>query len=322
MSPASAVLLLLAMLALAACGTPPPAPPLRIGVVEWPGFYPLVAGVTDGAFARAGLSVEVRTYPDNPTLNNALRRQEVDLIAGAAADALLMRAQGVPVRILGALDTSDGADVLLARPGLVGLGVTPDQRIAFEGINSFSHLFVLHALAQAGVPEDRMLAYDLPASSVPAALLAGRLDIGHTWGVLAVAAQSQGCRIIARAGDHPGIITDVLATRQEVIAARPEELHRVVQAIYARQDHYRTRESDLLTAAAQFYGKPPTDLLPVAGQVRLVSREESLRAMVDLEQPSSLRRILQTQAELLRHRGQWPASGRVDDLLASRFLVP
>ena len=281
-----------------------------------------MAGVVDGTFAQQGLAIEVCCFPDNPSLNRALRHHEVDVITGAAADALLMRAQGMSVRIVGALDASDGADVLLARPGVERLGETVDQRVSFEGINSFSHLFVLDALERAGVPEDRMLAQDLPGVEVPAALLAGRLDVGHTWGALAVAAQAQGCRILARAGDHPGIITDILATRQDVIDRRPDDLHRLVLAIYARVEHYRTREADLLAAAATFLGKKSQDLMPVTGQVTLLSRDESLTWMTDPGPAGALRQILQVQAGLLHRRGQFPDHARVEELILPRFLVP
>lgn len=316
---------LLAILAtiLLSCGSAPASSsPLRIGVMEWPGFYPVMAGVVDGTFAQQGLTVEVRCFPDNPSLNRALRHHEVDVITGAAADALLMRAQGMSVRILGALDASDGADVLLARPGVERLGETVDQRVSFEGINSFSHLFVLDALERAGVSEDRILAQDLPGIDVPAALLAGRLDVGHTWGTLAVAAQAQGCRILARAGDHPGIITDILATRQDVIDRQSADLHRLVLAIYARVDHYRSREPELLAAAATFLGKKPEDLMPVTGQVTLLSRDESLMWMTDPGPAGALRQILQVQAGLLHRRGQFPDNARVEELILPRFLVP
>ncbi len=300
---------------------PAPLPPLVVGVMEWPGFYPVMACAVDRIFAD-GPDVRVVLYPDNPSLNAALRRKEVDLITGAACDAFLLRSQGTAARIIGILDTSDGADVLLARPGVTRLGQTPDQRIACEGINSFSHLFVLDSLARAQVPEVAVHLHDISAAEVPQALLDGRLDVGHTWGPLADRAREQGCTVLVRAGDHPGVVTDVLMTRDDVIKLRHEDVRRAVQGIYDRMAAYHDRETELLSRVATFLNKPVGALSPVTGSVRLYRRDESLAALRNRSIPLGIRARLDLQVDCLRRRGQFPAEFDAEAVFDPQFLAP
>jgi len=295
-----------------------PTPALRVGVMEWPGFYPLMAGAVDGSLT----GIQVVAYADNPSLNAALRRREVDAVVGAACDAALLCSQGTDARIIAVLDTSDGADVILARPGVTRLGETPDQRISFEGVNSFSHLFVLDSLERAGVPEVSVRCQDLAAAAVPQALLEGRLDAGHTWGPLAEAARAKGCTVLVRAGDHPGVVTDVLMTRQDVLDRRPVELRRLIQGIFTVVESYRTREADLIARAGSFLRKPAAELSPVTGSVRICDQRASLRAMMDHGDPAGVRLRLHALLQALARRGQMPRNLVLEDLLVPDLLNP
>jgi ABC-type nitrate/sulfonate/bicarbonate transport system substrate-binding protein len=165
-----------------------PVPPLRFGVMEWPGFYHLHV-----AAARGG-TVTVVSLPDNPSINQAFAEGRLEVAVMVLTDAVILASHGVDVRIIAAIDHSTQADVILARPGIAGFADLKGKRLSFDGVNTFSHLFVLNALERAKVHEGDVRMVDLPATEVPAALLDGRLDAGHTWGSLAVAAQAKGCR--------------------------------------------------------------------------------------------------------------------------------
>ena len=56
------------------------ASPLRVGIVEWPGFYPLVCAIDRGEFRKSGLDVSIKVFPDNPSENAAMDNGEIDII--------------------------------------------------------------------------------------------------------------------------------------------------------------------------------------------------------------------------------------------------
>jgi len=87
--------------------------PLKVGVIEWTGFYGLMRGQVEGAFAAAGLSVEVIGYPDNPTMNAELAAGRLDACGMVWVDLIRIAAQGQKIRAITLLDWSDSGDVLL-----------------------------------------------------------------------------------------------------------------------------------------------------------------------------------------------------------------
>ncbi|MFM2089628.1 MAG: hypothetical protein RLZZ127_117 [Planctomycetota bacterium] len=243
----------------------PQVQPLRLGLVEWPGFYDLHVGALDGSWTAAGRRIQPQVFPDNPACNEAFLAGRLDLWSGTLSDALLLRARGAPLRVLTTIDTSAGADAILVRPGLADLR---GARIAFEGVHSFSHVFVLEWLRREGVAETAVRMVDMPASEVPAALAAGRIDAGHAWGTEAEAEAAAGRAAIRfRAGDDPGVITEVLGIRRGVLDG--PAVGDLLDRLFAMRQGWRGREDALVAAAAAALGRPAEALLPVRGAVVL-----------------------------------------------------
>ena len=255
-----------ALLGLVLTSGPAPRPPaLRLGLVEWPGFYDLQVGAVDGSWTAAGRPIQARLFPDNPSCNEAFLAGELDLWSGPLSDAILLRARGAPLVVVTAIDTSAGADAVLARTGLADLH---GARIAFEGVYSFSHLFVLEWLRREGVPESAVRMVDMPAAQVPAAIAAGRIDAGHAWGAEAEAAAAAGRAVIRfRAGDDPGVITEVLAVRRGILP--PGQVDDLLDRLFSVRRAWTGREDALIATVAGILGRPTTSLLPVRGSVIL-----------------------------------------------------
>jgi ABC-type taurine transport system substrate-binding protein len=280
--------LVIMVLVVTACGkTEPPVQRLRLGCIEWPGFYHIIA-----LSQQTNTHFDIRVFPDNPTMNAALAKGEVDATAGVLLDALVLAAHGTQ---------------------LTG------KRISFEGVNSFSHLFVLDVLAGAQISESSIKALDLSASEVPKALVEGRIDAGHTWGPLAEAAVRDGYRVLATAGDRPGSITEVLAIRNDVISARRSEVQAMVDTLFAAQAEFAHRETDLIKSAATVLAKSAADLSPISDQVVVHDRATALARMVGNDE-LAVPTILRVQASLLRERGQLPTTFSELKLIDESFI--
>jgi NitT/TauT family transport system substrate-binding protein len=307
--------LVIMVLVVTACGkTEPPVQRLRLGCIEWPGFYHIIA-----LSQQTNTHFDIRVFPDNPTMNAALAKGEVDATAGVLLDALVLAAHGTPLSIVAAIDYSNKADVILARPEINQLTQLTGKRISFEGVNSFSHLFVLDVLAGAQISESSIKALDLSASEVPKALVEGRIDAGHTWGPLAEAAVRDGYRVLATAGDRPGSITEVLAIRNDVISARRSEVQAMVDTLFAAQAEFAHRETDLIKSAATVLAKSAADLSPISDQVVVHDRATALARMVGNDE-LAVPTILRVQASLLRERGQLPTTFSELKLIDESFI--
>src|SRR5215211_5993850 len=98
-----------------------PAPPLRqlrvANAATTPTNLPVWLAADDGYFRRHGLDVEVLSLRSGPTLQAALIAREIDIAVGGYAAAVLAKAGGADVVLLGTLFNRPVAS-LVVRPGI------------------------------------------------------------------------------------------------------------------------------------------------------------------------------------------------------------
>jgi NitT/TauT family transport system substrate-binding protein len=301
---------------LAGCGKQP-EPPLRIGIMEWSGFYPAAKAAADGAFSRAGVPTTVVSFPDNASLYQAFRKEEIEISAMVWTDAIRFASNGIDLQVLMPVDWSDQGDVILAAPGLTSPAALTGKRIACEGVHTFSHLFVLAFLAKHHLTESSLQFVDMPAADVPAALAAGTIDAGHTWGPLARAAIGTGCVVLDRAGAVPGAITEVYVVRKRLAKDRHDDLRRVVACLFAALPTTPMQATACRMAAAKALGKSPDTINPIGDEAHLLTATEARHLLTDEHDPQGLPASGERFLTLLAHRGQAP-----DPLALSTLLDP
>lgn len=199
-------------------------PALRIGIVEWPGFYPLVCANERGDFVRAGLDVKMLTLADNPAANRAFQNNELDIIGGTLVDVIMMNSSKHQARIFFVADQSAESDALMAKSDIKSPENLRGKIISFEKVNSFSHVFVLQLLKKFGISESEVSFKDIPHGNVPKELAQGTIDAGHTWDPYKAEAIKNGFHMLGSAADVPGSIMDIFAYNPTTLANRTKEL--------------------------------------------------------------------------------------------------
>ncbi len=117
------------------------------------------------------------------------------------------------------------------------------KKIGVQGINSFSHLFILKALEKAGLNEGDVEFVDVPAQNVTRALEKGEIITGHTYEPYTSEALKKGYKILFTAGSIPGIINTVLAFRSDVVEQRPQEIQEIVKSLIEAEDYYTSNKA-------------------------------------------------------------------------------
>ena len=278
-----------------------PVHPLKVATMEWPGYYSLMRAEVEGHLQTIPATLIIR--PDNASINEAFSRHDAEVITMVLSDAVLLAADGVDLRIIAVLDYSDQSDVLLAQPEFTTVMDLRGQEIACDGVQTFSHVFVLDVLTRGGLPESVVTFRDLPAMQVPNAVLTGRLAAGYTWGPLAAAAVARGCHILAKAGDDPGMITEVMVTHADTLVHQRDQLQVLMSTIWESVDRSKTDEAGTIAAAASCLKKKPDEIDPLTGTVHLWNQAESLACLRGEAQPSLPARIAHLVAQF-RQRGQ------------------
>lgn len=252
---------ILVLLWLTACQQSTPPPALKIALEHsWVGYLPVIIARERGFFAQHGVDVELVTYSNGTAANQAYEAGETDGVLSVFADSLMMNVRGIPTQAVYVIDSSNTADMIVAKPEFQNLEALRDKIIAFDGINSFSHLFVIKALERVKIYEGQFRAVNLPMAEVLPALESGKIDAGYVYTPESNAALAKGYKTMIAAHELPGIIIDVLTFKPQILSERALEVEKMIQALFTAREWMMLNQSQALDILSKINGIAVKDL--------------------------------------------------------------
>lgn len=318
---ASASLALLAAPAIAAAPSAdlkPESGTVKLGIQPWLGYGQWYVADEQGHFAANGLQgVELINFNEDKDMNAALASGRIDAGNLATHTAMAMVSAGLPVKIVMLLDQSTSADALIVDPSIKTLADLKGKAVAYEE-GTTSDILLHSALAKAGMTLADIRPVPMPASSAGSALIAGQVPAAVTYEpYLSVAAQQNpNIRTLYQGSDDPGLISDVLVVRDEMLQKRPGQVLALLrsweaayrfyqanpqqgQAIIARGVGASADELDSAFAGVKFYSLADNQRdLQVQGEFINTSMRHITKAAGDaglLPQPVSPAQLLDTR---------------------------
>jgi len=254
-------LVLIAIIALAGCtqssSEPAPKVRIRLGTYEWPGSYWIDIAWKKGWFAEAGLNVE--------RVDTDLRYFESldDVVAGrldgtgfSQFDLVRHAAAGHDLVGVAAIDYSEGAEALIARPGFHSLSDLRGKRLALHRGTYLEYLLSLLA-ERDGVDLKDLILVDRSGDTALAELVAGRVDAVFVWEPYATQAQNavDGVRIFSTA-EIPSLTYSVFALRKPFVDAHPEEVQALLEVWQRSVEFIREHPREACDIVAQSFKEP------------------------------------------------------------------
>ena len=247
------LLLILLLMITASCSAPPASPPLRITVQAlWPTYGAMYVAQEKGLFAKHGVSVTLAHALDYMQSINPYKKGQADVTLAMLTDVILLNAEGVPSRLVYAVDYSDSGDMIIAAPPINHLKDLKGKKVSVDGFHTYSHLMVLRLLKASGINEGEfeMVSITEPAK-VLAALEAGEIQAGHMYGLSVNKALEKGYKMIGKAGDVPHLMIEGLTVKTEIIETRPREVQGIVNALSEAMEFLQQSPDEGLEIIAQ-----------------------------------------------------------------------
>jgi NitT/TauT family transport system substrate-binding protein len=224
------------LVALGGIGGPASAvDPLTIGYGSpWIGHGPLHIAVQKGYFEDEGLDVELAKIKVSGPQEEfeALAAKQVDVLPVTLDVSTLYWRPEAPIAVVLAIDASSGGDGVLFRTDR-NIGSIEDlkgKQVALR-LNTPSHFFLSYLLRQNGMSGDDVTLVDMSPEEAAKAVVAGDVDVAVTWNPhLLTAAEDPRVDILVTSKDTPGLITDVLVMRKDVVVSNPEACQGLVRA--------------------------------------------------------------------------------------------
>jgi len=302
---------------LTACVQEAPKPPLKIGINLWPGYAHAFIAEKQSLFKKYGAAVELVFKSEMTEMTQLYKDRKLDGVFSVLSDVIMFNAEELPTQVVYVADYSDIGDSIIGLPELESLADLKGKTVSFEGINTFSHLLVVKLLERAGVKEGEFQSANLSASKVLAALEAGEIDAGHTYSDTRIKALKKGYKMLGKAGDIPGIITDVLAFNTDVITNRPDDVRAIVKACLEAKDFLYAHPDEALTIMAQAENTSKEVMKMGVADVHHLDLAENVAA---LKTGGTLFHISQEVINFYLEKGQLPQMVDLDKILDGRFV--
>jgi NitT/TauT family transport system substrate-binding protein len=218
----------------------------NLGVVNWIGYGPLYCASANGYYRKYGWDVKLVTFTDNSLMTGALEGGELESSTLTYDQVLAAVSKGWKLRVVMPLDYSVGGDAILAKVAIRTVKDLKGRNVAFQP-SSPSDFLLGYALAQAGLSQSDIRAVNATPEGVVAVMASGSVDAGVTYEPSVSMIRKLGggnqFHVLLSSREARGLITDVLALKEETIAKNPQFAQALIRGTLDGLD-FMTREPD------------------------------------------------------------------------------
>ncbi|WP_235981272.1 ABC transporter substrate-binding protein [Aquipseudomonas ullengensis] len=239
---------------------------MKIGTVVWAGYAPFYVADELDLYKAHNLKVELQFFNDPALIPSAM-------VGGALDGGMLTydqvvggAAKGLSHKVVMPVDFSNGGDAIVADKSITSVKDFKGKKVGFNPLSP-SDFLLAYALKSNGMSDKDITPINMTPEAIPGAMASGSLPVGVTY-------EPNVSQILGMPGDKyhvvysskeaPGLITDVLAFDDKVIAKRPEAIKALMQGY--------------LDALA-FMQSNPDEAAKIIGKVLGVSPEEAKEQM-------------------------------------------
>ncbi|MDP2309085.1 MAG: ABC transporter substrate-binding protein [Pseudomonadota bacterium] len=246
--------------------------PLRLGLHPWPAndLYFLA----DQLGHYEGAPIRIVDYTSAEQGLQAVRNGVAELYPCTLDEALLLASDLPDVRVVQVLDTSHGADVILAHADIPSLEALRGRRIGYEA-TSLGAYVLSRGLATAGLTPADVTPVFLQVDEHERAFLERRVDAVVTYEPVRSRLLAAGASVVFDSTRIPGEIVDVLVTLSPVLERQPDILVTVVRGWLLAAEHLSTRPREAAEALAPRLTLPADQVLDAFAGIHLADLAEN-----------------------------------------------
>ena len=295
----AAVALCVAVFAFLALSRPGETRPIRIAINPWPGYEFLYLAQQRGFLLDEGLNIELVPFENLEDVRLAYERGDVDGICSTVTEVLQAHENvGRRANIVLVPDTSNGADVIIARQGIRSVRELRGRRVAVEP-QSVNILVLYFALLKNDMKLSDVEILYMPSVEKTEAFASGTIDavVSYPPDSLEIA-DTPGARTIFSSAETPGAIIDVIAIDAAALEAAPPDFVPALRRAWTRAlDYAAASHQEAYALMAEREGISVADFEMALSGVQLLTVEEQVAAIENGQIEASVLRTSQALAE-------------------------
>ena len=299
------------------------AEPLKIRYSIWVGYGPLFLAQEKGFFKEENVEVQLVNVEDPKEGFFAMAAGRLDGVVSTIDTMVLYLKTGKEFQYVLALDDSVGGDGIVARKEIKSIRDLRGKRVAVhEG--SVSQFFLSVLLREAGLSEKDVRVVNMTPGDAGAAFVAGRVDAAVTWEPwLSKGKAAPHGHLLIDSAQTPGLITDVLVFRRDVVESRPREIQGVVDAWSKAVTQWERNPGESNAIMARAVGdwlKDPKLFADALTGVRFYNNPANARFFGTPQNPGALYKVIQHAIDIAGASGQLRGTFSARDLVNHSFV--
>lgn len=293
----------------------------RIGLGPWIGFGPFYLARDKGWFREAGVDVELITLTGLAERNSALKAGSIDGLAAPVDYFVLSAGNHVPTKIVMAVDESAGGDGIVAARQIRNVADLRGKRVAFQrGLPS--EFFLRSLLRERGMKLQDLDSVDMETAQAGAAFISGHLDAAAVWEPWLTRAAEQGKgHVLASTKDHPNLIVDCLAFNPPVVDRAPEDVRKIVGALFRAIDYWKSHPAEANRIMAPYFQISPDKYAAILTGARFSDGARNRAYFGTDGQPGVIFSVAKNASELWREAGVTKAPVDPKSIITTRFVT-
>jgi NitT/TauT family transport system substrate-binding protein len=307
---------LIAAAALAGLAAPAAAAtaPLKIGYSTWVGYGPLFLAREKGFLKEAGVEVDLRLVEDPKQRFTALAAGQLDGVVSTVDTVALYLKQGNEYQHVLALDDSAGGDGIVANKTIADIKGLKGKKVALvEG--SVSHFFLGTLLKQNGLALRDVEVVNVDSAGTAATtFISKRVDGCVTWEPhLTRAKTTEHGKELVNSSQTPGLITDTLIFRRQVIESRAKDIQAIAKAwdrAVAYWNENRAEANEIMAKALGSWLKDPKVFAETLEGVKYYTLAENQKFFGTPQSPGAIVTTARNSVEIWGELGK--LQGKID----------
>jgi len=208
------------------------------------------------------------------------------LLALPLDETLVLAETNPEVRVILVTDVSNGADVMMAKPGIQSVKDLKGKRVGAETTALGAYMLV-RALEQCGVTLQDIQVVSLETTEHEGAFKQGLVDAVVTFEPTRSKLVQEGSNIVFDSSQIPGEIVDVLVTRQSVVEQRQDGLNHLLDGWFRALAYHAQNPQEGARLMARRQEATPQDFLDSLKLLRILTLTENQK-MLSQNDPSFL----------------------------------
>ncbi|UVK54174.1 ABC transporter substrate-binding protein [Mesorhizobium sp. AR02] len=253
----------------------------KLAISPWLGYGMWYIAQEKGFFKANGLEgVELTNFVEDKDMGAAVAAGQVDGDNESIQQLLAKVQAGIPVKGVLLLDASTKADAILVNSDIKTVADLKGKQVAFER-GSTSDLLLNYVLQKNGMTIDDVNVLPMPAASAGTAIISGTVPAAVTYEpyISAAIGADKNIKVLAEAGEAPGLISDVLSVPEETLKKKPGQVQAMLKSWDQALEYYRAHTEEGRAIIAKGVGAEPADLATAFDGVSYYSVSESQKAL-------------------------------------------